>query len=31
MRWRIVIYTALAVAAFAGLGLAGGPRYHDWP
>ena len=31
MRWRIVIYTALAVAGLPGLGLAADPRYPDWP
>ena len=31
MRWRIVIYTALAVAGLPGLGLAADPRHPDWP
>ena len=31
MRWRIVIYTALAVGGLPGLGLAADPRYPDWP
>jgi len=30
MRWRIVIYTALAVAGLPGL-VAADPRYPDWP